>query len=82
MRTTLTLDKDVAIQLKRMGKRRGERMKDLVNEALRRGLQTLENRPVASLPFKTRAVSLGTCLVGDVDNVSDVLALGEGDDCR
>ena len=36
MRTTLTIDDDVAIQLQRLQKRRGAAsFKDLVNEALR-----------------------------------------------
>ena len=35
MRTTLTLDDDVAVQLERLRKARHANLKDLVNEALR-----------------------------------------------
>jgi hypothetical protein len=38
MRTTLTLDDDVAAVLERLRKSRDANLKDLVNEALRRGL--------------------------------------------
>ena len=37
MRTTLTLDEDVAAILERLRKSRDTSLKDLVNEALRRG---------------------------------------------
>jgi hypothetical protein len=39
MRTTLTLDDDLARQLQDQARRRGESFKNVVNEALRRGLQ-------------------------------------------
>ena len=38
MKITLSLEKDVAIALERLRKARKASMKDLVNEALRRGL--------------------------------------------
>ena len=38
MRTTLTLDPDVAITLRREMRRRGKSLKAIVNEGLRRGL--------------------------------------------
>jgi len=44
MRTTLTLDEDVAAILKRLRKRRDAGLKDLVNEALRRGLKDMTSR--------------------------------------
>jgi hypothetical protein len=80
MRTTLTLDKDVAIALERLRKARRASMKQVVNDALRRGLWQMAS--AASPPrrrFRTRAVSLGRCLVGNVDNVAEVLAVAEGE---
>jgi ribbon-helix-helix CopG family protein len=41
MRTTLTLDDDVAAILERLRKSRDASLKDLVNEALRRGLKDM-----------------------------------------
>ena len=49
MRTTLTLDPDVADQLKERARREGKSFKELVNESLRRGLSVvpadLSDRP-------------------------------------
>jgi hypothetical protein len=45
MRTTLTLDDDVADLLKRVRNARKARLKDIVNEALRRGLRQMPTRP-------------------------------------
>src|SRR6516164_6557091 len=44
MRTTLTLDDDVAAILERLRKSRDASLKDLVNEALRRGLKDMSGR--------------------------------------
>ena len=77
MRTTLSLDEDVAAMLERLRKTRDENFKDLVNEALRRGLRQMSARPRRREPFRTRAVSLGRCKVGGIDNISEVLATAE-----
>jgi hypothetical protein len=78
MRTTLTLDDDVAAELERLRRKEGKRFKALVNEALRRGLRAApEGRPRSK--FRTRAVSLGECKLHDVDNIGEVLARFEGD---
>ena len=45
MRTTLTLDADVAARLKRLRQRRDARFKDVVNAALREGLRVMEEKP-------------------------------------
>lgn len=82
MRTTLTIDDDVAAKLEQLRKQRRESLKDLVNEALRRGLGELVARPKRREPFRTRSVSLGRCLVGNVDNISDALAFAEGESFR
>jgi hypothetical protein len=80
MRTTLSLDKDVAAALERVRKTRNASLKEVVNEALRRGLGQMASPPPAPRRlFRTRAVSLGRCLVGNVDNVSEVLAVAEGE---
>ena len=80
MRTTLSLDKDVAAALERLRKARKASLKDVVNEALRRGLEQMASPQAAPRkPFRTQAVSLGRCLVGNVDNVSEVLAVAEGE---
>ena len=83
MRTTLTLDDDVATELARLQKARGERYKDLVNHILRLGLRELTahaRRPRE--PFRTRTVSLGACRIGNLDNIAEALAIAEGEDFR
>jgi hypothetical protein len=80
MRTTLSLDKDVAAALERLRKTRRASLKRLVNEALRQGLARMSAPPPAPrTPFRTRSVSLGRCLIGNVDNVAEVLAVAEGE---
>lgn len=74
MRTTLSLDDDVAALLERLRKEREESFKDLVNEALRRGLRQMSARRPKRQPFRTRAVDLGRCRLASVDNVTEVLA--------
>ena len=79
MRTTLTLDDDVAALLKRMAAKKKGSFKALVNQALRRGLTT-HAAPPARAPFRTTGFDLGPSLVGSLDNVEDVLARVEGED--
>jgi hypothetical protein len=79
MRTTLTLDPDVAALLKCVREARDASLKDAVNEGVRLGLKQMME-PVE--PFRTKAVSLGRCLIGDLDNVAEALALAEGDGFR
>jgi len=45
MRTTLTLDDDLAKQLQERARRGGESFKEVVNEALRRGLRAEKPTP-------------------------------------
>jgi hypothetical protein len=53
MRTTLTLDDDVAVQIERLRKARDLALKDIVNEALRRGLRDMTAKPKKQEPFQT-----------------------------
>lgn len=83
MRTTLTLDDDVAAKLKRVVRKRGEsRFRAVVNEALRRGLEALEAPAAQAEPFSTRVHRLGPSLVGSLDNIEEVLSRVEGEDHR
>lgn len=78
MRTTLTLDDDVAAALERLRKTSNASLKDLVNQALRRGLKEMMSaRPKRGEPFRTQAVSLGRLRIGSIDNVAEALAIAE-----
>ncbi len=79
MRTTLTLDDDVARLLERARRRRGVGLKQLVNEALREGLARLEGPRAPRRRHATKAVSLGRCLLDNVDDVAETLAAADGE---
>lgn len=82
MRTTLTLDDDVAAALERLRKRRKLSLKAAINETLRRGLAQSSAMPGPRARVRTRAVSLGRCLFGNVDDVAELLARAEGESFR
>jgi plasmid stability protein len=83
MRTTVTLDDDLAIRLERRRTQHGESFKQALNEAVRAGLAKLEERAdAAPEASQTRPLPLGRRLVGGIDNVAEVLAVAEGEDYR
>jgi hypothetical protein len=79
MRTTLTIDDDAAVLLERVRKSHKTGLKSIVNEALRQGLKEMTKPHKVKRPYRTRSVSLGRCLVGNIDNVAEVLAVSEGE---
>ena len=79
MRTTLTIDDDVAVQLERLRRARDMGVKELINEALRRGLRDMSTRPKKREPFRTQPIDGVTLLLDNVDNVAEVLAYAEGE---
>jgi hypothetical protein len=80
MRTTLSLDDDVAAELRRIQKATGRSWKDVVNETLRLGFRAGEGNRERRVLRRTKPVSLGAPLLGDISNVHEVLSLVEGDD--
>jgi len=82
MRTTLTIDDDIAVQLQRLRETQKRSLKSVVNELLREGLKRTRPPRTPTQPFKTRSVSLGKCLLSNVDDIADVLAVAEGEDFR
>ncbi|MEX2034558.1 MAG: CopG family transcriptional regulator [Xanthobacteraceae bacterium] len=79
MRTTLTIDDDVAIQLERLRRERDASLKDIVNDALRRGVRELEAKPKTRKPFRMKTFDGGEQLI-PIDNVAEAIALIEGED--
>ena len=83
MRTTLSLDSDVAALLKRAQKVRRASLKTVVNDAMRQGLKEILAPPARpKKPIRTKSVSLGRCLVGNLDDVAEVLAAAEDEACQ
>ncbi|CAN5589365.1 hypothetical protein BH24ACT4_BH24ACT4_21180 [soil metagenome] len=72
MRTTLTLDDDVAARLAELRRADPDRShRDLVNAALRTGLDHLARSEPTE--FRTTGVEVGRCLVPSLDDTSAVL---------
>jgi hypothetical protein len=82
MRTTLTLDEDVAALLARVRKARRAGLKETVNEALRQGLRQMSAPPPKRKPYETPSWDLGKPLIDNLDNIAEVLAYAEGEDYR
>lgn len=72
MRTTITLDDDVAAALERLRRERGLGISDAVNELVRAGLRVKRPRRT----FRQRSSSLGLRI--DVSNVAEALETLEG----
>jgi hypothetical protein len=79
VRTTLTLDEDVARRLKAEARRSGKPFRTVVNESLRAGLSSRSRRPAGEPPFVARVRDLGALRPGlSLDNVGDLLEAAEG----
>ncbi len=75
----MTVDDDVAAALERARKQNDASLKEIVNQALRKGLPELARPVRKGKRFRTRPLSLGRCLVPSLDNVARVLAIAEGE---
>lgn len=78
MRTTLTLDDDVAAKLEAEARRLGRPFRDIVNDTLRRGLAS---QRIASRrrPFTVETRDLGELTPGlSLDNIADLIEQVEG----
>lgn len=82
MRTTLTLEDDVAELLRRLLRTRKRSLKSLVNEVLRAGLREAAAPRKGRKEVRTKAVDLGPSLIGSLDNVADALSTAEGERFR
>jgi hypothetical protein len=83
MRTTLTIDDDIALRLEKLRKAKGESLKSVVNAALRAGIQQLTAaRKTPATTYSLPSVSLGGCRLGSLVSISDALAIAEGEQHR
>jgi plasmid stability protein len=77
VRTTLTLDEDVAAKLRSEARRSGRSFKETVNDTIRRGLASRVGSPHARFRVKTR--DLGDVRPGvTLDNVAELVDRLEG----
>jgi hypothetical protein len=77
MRTTLTLDDDVAAKLKAESRRAGKPFREIVNDTLRRGLAS-RRATAQRQPFKIVARDLGLKQGLSLDNVWELIEQVEG----
>jgi len=82
MRTTLTLDRDVATVIEQLRRKRKDGLKAIINEALRRGLRQMTEPPGHREPFVTTVVDLGPSRLGSLDDIAESLAVAEGEPFR
>lgn len=74
MRTTLTLEPDVAIELEKRRKERGTSLKQEVNDLIRAGL--VKEEEVDELPEKritVRPLNVGKPLIDNFDDIQGIL---------
>ena len=79
MRTTLTLEDDVAALLKRAMKARKASLKQVVNDALRTGLTAPAEAAREEAPYRT-PVHDGGRLLMDVECIGRVMAVLDGEE--
>ncbi len=78
MRTTLTIDDDIAVRLAEIRAGDGERFKTLLNRVLRAGLASLREDAV-----RAPARPFSKCLLpADMASTHEMLAFAEGEDWR
>jgi hypothetical protein len=78
MRTTLTLDPDIAAKARRATAQTGLPFKTVINQALRLGIEKVL-APPAARPYRTTPQPLGLKAGLSYDNVAELLAVVEGE---
>ena len=81
MRTTLTLDPDVAAKAKKGAAKFHKPFKEIINTALRIGLDEVL-KPAGAKPYRTKGRPLGLRPGLSYDNIGELLAQVEGEDYR
>jgi hypothetical protein len=81
MRTTLTLDRDIAERVKSATRKSGRPLKQIINEALGAGLDQL-SQPRVAKPYRTKSRNMGLREGIQLDNVQELLSQIEGQDAR
>jgi len=80
IRTTVTLEQDVAERLHAESRRLGISFRECINETIRKGLLVGPTR--TAKPFKIEPVDMGSIPGINYDNIGELIALGEGEDWR
>jgi len=79
MQSTLTLDNDIAVRLKRLNNLRNESFTQTLNEVIAAGMNLIESKSVhQDKPYRIKPVHLGAKLP-NLDNVAEIIAATEGE---
>ncbi|MBN1827996.1 MAG: DUF2191 domain-containing protein [Deltaproteobacteria bacterium] len=82
MRTTLTIDDDHLDKAKAAAAKLRAPFRHVVNEALRIGLQMIEDTPPRSRPYQTHPHKMGLKAGRNLGNIQALLSQIEGEDHR
>lgn len=83
MRTTVTLDDDVAVKLRAEARRTGKPFKTVLNECLRIALSASRGRGRPTASFRIEPRDLGNLRPGlSLDNIAELIDLVEGPESR
>ncbi|MFY9826059.1 MAG: hypothetical protein WAM82_32125 [Thermoanaerobaculia bacterium] len=77
MTTTITLEKELATKVERLGQELSLSVEEILQRALREGLVRLDTTRSHTVP-----VALGGCLIDNLDGISKALAIAEGEAFR
>jgi predicted DNA-binding protein len=77
MRITLRLTDDLAARVERLQREANATSAQIVNEALRLGLEGMIRPAIAATAFRTHSVDLGKCYFPNLDKTWEVLAEAE-----
>lgn len=78
-RTTLKLDSDVAVEIKRIRKERDAGLGEVVNDLLREAIHRRRKSKVVRKTVWTMPFDAGEPFIKNLDNVQEVLSVLEGD---
>jgi len=81
MRTTLTLDEDVAQRTKELAVKLKKPFKEVLNEALRKGLAEVE-KPLKCRQYRTYPHAMDLREEFSIDNIQDLISQVEGENTR
>ena len=79
MRTTLTIDPDIAVQIERLRRERNLPLKVIVNEVMRKGLREIPRGANRRRPFRTQPIRGVKPVLANLDNIQEILSLAEGE---
>jgi hypothetical protein len=81
MRTTLTIDSDVSAMIEKLRREGNRSLKEIINDALRRGLLQAESSSTGR-QFRQRTLASGRCRLANLDDIAEILTIAEGEHFR